>query len=96
MSQHSDNRDVFFCDCGATEHMFIVDHHDWGNGDHEFHIMPLLSPKRLLKRVAYAWRYLLGKSSRHGAFDSVLLDAEDVLRLRDNCNRYLSKVEQDQ
>jgi len=92
MSKHSEDRSVFFCDCGHTEHMFIVDHHDWGHGDHEFHIMPLLSPKPLLQRVAYAWRYLLGKSSRHGAFDSVLLDVEDVLALRDNCDRYLFKV----
>ena len=92
MSKHSEDRDIFFCDCGYTEHMFIVDHHDWGHGDHEFYIMPLLSPKPLLQRVAYVWRYLTGKQSRNGAFDSILLDAEDVLRLRDNCNRYLFKV----
>jgi len=85
---------VFFCDCGYTEHMFIVDHYDWGNGDHEFCIMPLLSPKPLLQRIAYVWHYLTGKQSRNGAFDSILLDAEDVERLRDNCDRYLAKVKE--
>jgi hypothetical protein len=90
MSQHSDSRDVFFCDCGYTEHMFIVDHQFWGDGmDPEFYIMPMLSPKPLLKRLGIALQYLLGRQSRHGAFDSILLDREDVCRLRDNCNRFL-------
>ena len=94
MSRHSEDREVFFCDCGHTEHMFIVDHHDWGNGDREFYIMPLLSPKPLLQRIAYVWRYLMGKQSRNGAFDSILLDDEDVERLRNNCTRYLFKGQQ--
>lgn len=94
MGSHSDDRDVFFCDCGYTEHMFIVDHFFWGGDmDPEFTIMPMLSPKTLTNRIVVAWRYLCGKQSRHGAFDSILLDRADVIRLRDNCNRFLSEAD---
>jgi hypothetical protein len=96
MSKQSDDREVFFCDCGHTEHMFIVDHFFWGDGlEPEFSIQPHLCKKRLRDRIAYAWRYLLGKQSGFGAFDSILLDLEDVKRLRDSCDRYLKKVETD-
>lgn len=90
-----DNREVFFCDCGYTEHMVIVDHFFWGEDfPAEFYIMPHLSKKPLLERLAYAWRYLLGKQSRHGAFDSILLHTDDVRRLRASCDRFLAKEEE--
>lgn len=96
MSKHSDDREVFFCECGYTEHMFIVDHHFWGDDDHEFCIVPMLSPRPLRNRIAIAWRYLLGKQSRHDAFDSILLDADDVKRLRASCDRFLTNRYQEQ
>lgn len=90
----SDDREVFFCDCGYTEHMVIVDQYYWGADDPaEFYIQPHLSKQSLRKRLAYAWRYLLGKQSRYGAFDSILLDRDDVQRLRDSCDRFLTKGE---
>lgn len=92
MSIHSDDREVFFCDCGHVEHMLIVDHHYWSAEDLEFYLQPHLSKQSLRKRIAYAWRYLTGQQSRYGAFDSILLDEADVKRLRDSCDRYLGKV----
>ena len=93
MSKQSDDREVFFCECGCTDHMFIVDHHFWGDGENEFYIMPMLSTKRLRDRIGIVWRYLRGKQSRYGAFDSILLDREDVERLRASCVRFLAKGE---
>jgi hypothetical protein len=94
MSKHSDDREVFFCECGHKEHMFIVDHHDhphWADDEcNQFYILPMLAPKPLFKRIAIAWGYLWGNQCSDGAFDSILLDDQDVLRLRDNCDRYLA------
>ncbi len=90
MGKFSDSRDVFFCDCGCTEHMFVVDHFFWdGDFPTEFSIQPHLTNRPFLERLTYVWRYLLGKQSQHGAFDSIILDRYDVTRLRDNCNAFL-------
>lgn len=93
--KHSDNREVFHCDCGFMEHMLVVDHHYWGGGDSEFAILPMLSKKSFTKRVGIAWRYLLGAQSRHGAFDAIILDDVDVRRLRKSCDDFLTKWEAD-
>ena len=85
-------REVFFCDCGYTEHMLLVSHFFWCEGfPAEFCLEPHLSKKPLRKRLAYVWRYLLGHQSRHGAFDTIILHKDDVQRLRASCDRFLEE-----
>lgn len=93
MNKHADKREVFHCDCGYMEHMFVVDHHYWGEGEADFSIIPMLSKKSFTKRVGIALRYLVGAQSRHGAFDTILLDDVDVRRLRKSCDDFLTKWE---
>ena len=89
----TDEREVFFCDCGADEHLLLVDHFYWDEeSDAEFCIKPHLSKKPLSKRFSYAWRYLLGRQSRWGAFESIVLNEEDVRRLRHSCDRFLARI----
>jgi hypothetical protein len=90
MSKHSDHREVFFCDCGHLPHMFVVDHFHWGeNFESEMQVSVHLTRKPLRNRISVAWRYLLGHEPQSGAFDSIILDAGDVQRLRDSCDKFL-------
>jgi hypothetical protein len=41
--------------------------------------------------LVYAWRYLLGHQSGHGAFDTIILHKDDVQRLRASCDRFLEE-----
>lgn len=88
-------REAFFCDCGYTEHMFLVSHFFWGDDfPAEFCLQPHLTKQPLRKRLVYIWRYLLGQQSRHGAFDTIILHRCDVQRLRASCDRFLEEANQ--
>lgn len=85
---------LFCCDCGQNEHLMMVDHYHWGDGfDATFSIRIYLNQnKRFLQRLKIAALYLIGRKSKHGAFDSLILGNGDVRRLRNSCNTFMKTV----
>lgn len=76
---------LFLCRCGSLEHSFVViaDEHDLL---FEVHLSPL--PFR--QRVINAVKYILGKRSRYGDFEEIILDPEDALDLGDKLVEWAS------
>lgn len=91
MCNDTTTTELYCCDCGQSEHLMMVDHYYWGeNTEPEFSISIYLNHnKGFLRRLENAMRYVMGKKSRYGAFDSLLLGNGDVRRLRDSCNAFL-------
>ena len=91
MCNDTTKTDLFCCDCGQSEHLMMVDHYYWGDGfDATFSIRIYLNHnKGFFRRLENAMRYIMGRKSKHGAFDSLILGNGDVKRLRDSCSAFL-------
>ena len=86
--------DVYFCDCSDPSHQLHISHYHWGEDcDPEFGIVIHLNRFKILKRIKYAFKYIFGWQSKHGAFHEMMLNKEDVERLRDSCNEFIEKAE---
>lgn len=70
---------VRFTDCGDVEYPRVC---------MEFH---LAQHGRLRDRIVTAIRYVLGRRSRYGDFDEVVLDYDTTLRLCDWLDAWLSR-----
>lgn len=85
------HRDVILCDCETAEHQFIVryDKLDDEKWPAELFLSVHLSKKPFWKRVAYSVRYILGRQSKYGAFDEVIVSVEDAHRLKNHIEEYI-------
>lgn len=79
-----DGSHFFECKCYSAEHTlrFVMDYEEgiWIN-------FYLTDYRSIWTRMKHAIRYILG---RYHQFDETLLQDEDIERLRDLCNDYLS------
>ena len=85
--------DILICDCNSTEHQIVLayeeDEHETTSG---IIITPIcyaqihLSAKPFWKRVSYAFRYILGRKCRFGAWDEFLFKPDDAEKLQELVN----------
>lgn len=72
-------QEIFICECGSTEHQFIIRKFD---DEEEAYLTIHLNKKPLLKRIKYAFKYIFGYQSRYGAFDEIILNPDDADKLQ--------------
>ena len=71
-------RTLFVCRCYSIEHSFVV-----SGDDDDLFIEVHLAALPLRKRLWNAIRYILGKKSKWGDFEEILLSPEQALDLGD-------------
>ena len=72
-------RTLFVCHCGSLEHSFVV------SADEDcFYIEIHLSPLPFWPRVRNALGYVLGRRSKWGDFEEIVLDPYEALTLSDS------------
>jgi hypothetical protein len=86
--------DFFLCECGSVEHQFVVtidpeDEHQecWI----EIHLNPLYG---FWKRAWLAIRYVFGYHCKYGNFNTVIIDGNNAVRLRDLMQKFLDLKKQ--
>lgn len=78
-------RTFFVCHCGSLEHLIVV------SGDEDCAYVEVhLAPMPLLKRIINAFRYIVGRRSRYGDFEEVVLSPETALSLGDSLVHWAS------
>lgn len=81
------NKKYLECSCGSIEHMVKFSYFE---DEKDLLYMEIhLRPHSFLNRVANAIKYVFGYRSMYGDFDEVLLDRDEVLKLKENCERFL-------
>ena len=76
-------RTLFNCRCSSLEHIFFV----CADKDDLF-IEVHLAPLPLWRRLSNAVRYIVGRRSRYGDFEEIILDPEDALDLGDKLTEW--------
>jgi len=81
-------RETFICDCHSLEHQFSI----WyGEDDNQiFFETHLINSGNWYQRFWGRLKYLLGHTSRFGAWDEMILNNDDVPRLKN----VLDEIEQ--
>ena len=70
---------LFVCACGDTRHMLIVTHDQRYD---DLYIGVHLDPQASFwRRLKYATQYLLGRQSKYGPFEEMMLTNEERTRL---------------
>lgn len=82
---------LFICDCGDIEHNFVVSSNLEDN-EKELYVSIYLSQYRnFFQRVWVAIKYIFGKKSKYGAWDVVILNEENMIRLKKIIEEELKK-----
>jgi hypothetical protein len=85
------NSYYFECECHSDEHIFKF---TLDKDDADFYLSVFLNnPDRWYKRVWKAIKYMMGYKCKYGHWDSTMLDLEDVIRLRDLCDKVIDHKE---
>jgi hypothetical protein len=79
-------RTLFTCRCYSIEHSFVV-----SSDEEDVFIEVHLSSLPFWKRVRHAVRYILGRKSKWGDFEEILLDPYEALRLGDSLVEWSGK-----
>lgn len=81
---------LFICECGDTSHQFIVQ--DFGDewieedGEKRLYIsIHLNEDKNFFQRLFIAIKYLFGFKSKYGAFNEIILNKNQLKRLKEIC-----------
>lgn len=70
------DKDLFTCTCGDIAHQFVVQYDpdpDWNDCIY-FHVH--LNNLPFWQRVRYALLYILGRRSKYGAFEEIIMDKQ--------------------
>jgi hypothetical protein len=81
-------REIFICDCHSIEHQFAI----WyDEEDNELWLEPHLDPTyHWYKRLWGAIKYIFGYKTMYGNWDSVMLNPDDLPRLREYFDKAIS------
>lgn len=78
---HETERHLFVCDCGSTEHQLIVSYFP-DDFDEDFtYVSVHLTHKSFWKRLISGVKYILGRQSKYGAFEEILMTPEQCAQL---------------
>jgi hypothetical protein len=81
---NTEKTEVVICACFSPEHQFL-----YTKSDDEVYIHPHLVKKSLWYRLKYGVRYILGRKSRYGAWDEIILDGSHAEQFQDIANHLL-------
>ena len=84
------NQELFICECGSHEHQMFV----WYDEEFdEIMFYPHLTTHRnFFQRLWYGIKYIFGYKSMYGAWDELLMEKDNAIKLRDFINeRYGSE-----
>lgn len=97
-----DVQDLFLCECGSSEHQFILQLFDWGKDEKyieqnpeenlTFTMSVHLSTQGFWNRLVRGVKYIFGYKCRYGDWDEIILTYADAQRLIDGMTLYRSKV----
>lgn len=80
---YKNNRELFVCDCGNTEHQLIFSYDETDKEDDSLYVSVHLKPERnIFKRIWRAVRYIFGHRSIYGEFDEFIFNPHDADRLQ--------------
>lgn len=94
-----DNRRYLECNCKSLEHtvQFMWFNEDSGDRDYNFLYMhTYLNPWGFWRRLVQAVKHIFGYQCRFGCVEEFLLTDPEVEQLRDICNEYLEREEDEQ
>ena len=72
-------RELFVCSCSDVEHQFVISKF---SDEPELFIEVHLSDAGFFRRLLIGLKYIFGKKSKYGAFEEIILNPEDIVRLR--------------
>lgn len=75
-------KEYIMCTCNHSDHMFILVKDEYDGEYIDLSLTVHLSPIPFLKRIKNAFLYVLGKRSRYGDFDEIILNRESVLKIQ--------------
>jgi hypothetical protein len=78
------DHELFVCNCEDTSHQLIitkpVDHSEWD--EKEIYLNIHLNGHSFWHRLILAVKFLIGHKSRYGEFDTIILDLDNMKKLR--------------
>lgn len=78
------------CECNCSEHQLIIKYFD---DEYPYvYVDMYLAPQSFWKRIKYAVKYVLGKQSKFGAFDEIILSDKHIKPL-EKVVEHLKKAE---
>ena len=80
-------KEVLICDCGSDEHQYLVFYSEEKYPDGTIYPMVYIHPhlityKSFWKRLKAAYRYVIGRKSKYGAWDEFILNPNDADKLQ--------------
>lgn len=84
-------RDLFVCKCGSPQHQLIVSYDL--NLDDLIYVHVHLTPLPLWKRVIHGIMYIFGKESIYGEFEEIILNEEEIIRLKNRLDCVLIEMD---
>ena len=84
------NHELFVCACGDIQHQFVISYFDDEALEKYLYISVNLYKQPFFKRLWTGIQYIFGKQSIYGAFDEVILNEEDSVRLRNILNERIA------
>lgn len=74
--------ELFICDCGDVEHQMII-LHDPTEKEKEIYIeIHLSDSKTFFQRLWIGIKYIFGKKSKYGNWNEIILNEENMIRLK--------------
>lgn len=80
---------LFICDCGDIEHQMII-LNDPTEKEIYFEIH-LSDNKKFFQRLWIGIKYIFGKKSKYGNWDEIILNQEEMIRLKEILERKLNE-----
>ena len=85
-------RKLFICECGDPSHQFVIQYFPNDPDFDELVVDVLLNENvGFFGRIWNAIKYVIGRKSKFGAFDEILLSRPQVLELRKSLDEYLAR-----
>jgi hypothetical protein len=82
-------KEILVCDCHSSEHQLIVYYSDdeiAGEKVPMCYVHVHLNKRPFLRRLIYAFKYVIGRQSRFGAFDEFIFNHEDAEKIQEIAN----------
>lgn len=80
---------LFICDCCDIEHQMVISH---DSQDKEIYIsIHLADYKNFFQRLWIGIKYIFGKKSKYGKWDEIILNKDEIIRLKEVLERKLNE-----
>jgi len=84
-------KNLFICDCGDIEHQMII-LNDPTEKEKEIYVeIHLSDSKKFFQRLWIGIKYIFGKKSKYGNWDEIILNEENMIKLKNIIEGELNK-----